>query len=400
MIIAIPVNENRDDTDICVSFGRAPFFLFHDTDTGKSELVSNSAAQAPGGAGIKAAQFVVDKGAKALITPRCGEKFRTGAQSRRYRHLSEPGYRCRAKPCCAESRKTHAVRQLSRRFSRTPMKIAVLSGKGGTGKTFVSVNLAAVAGQAVYVDCDVEEPNGRLFFKPENPKEESVFTLLPTFDETKCNGCRKCVDFCRFNALVFVKNKPMVFPEICHACGGCVLVCPNGAVSETKRTVGVIETGQSGEVRVVTGVLNTGEASGIPVIKAVLHKADPDGLTVVDCPPGSSCSVMESVFDADFCILVAEPTAFGLHNLEMVYKLVRIFKKPLGIVINKADEPYRALETFCAQNQIPILCRIPYSNKLATLCAHAEIAVMQDSESRRLFTQLLEIVCKEMGVQV
>ena len=280
------------------------------------------------------------------------------------------------------------------------MDIAIASGKGGTGKTFVSVNLAAVAGQAVYVDCDVEEPNGRLFFKPENPKEESVFTLLPTFDETKCNGCRKCVDFCRFNALVFVKNKPMVFPEICHACGGCVLVCPNGAVSETKRTVGVIETGQSGEVRVVTGVLNTGEASGIPVIKAVLHKADPDGLTVVDCPPGSSCSVMESVFDADFCILVAEPTAFGLHNLEMVYKLVRIFKKPLGIVINKADEPYRALETFCAQNQIPILCRIPYSNKLATLCAHAEIAVMQDSESRRLFTQLLEIVCKEMGVQV
>ena len=278
------------------------------------------------------------------------------------------------------------------------MKIAVLSGKGGTGKTFVSVNLAAVAEQAAYIDCDVEEPNGRLFFKPESPVETPVYTMLPTFDAQKCTGCRKCVDFCRFNALVFVKDKPMVFAEVCHACGGCTLICPSNAVTEQKRPVGIVETGQSENVRIVTGVLNPGEASGIPVIKAALKSVKTDGLTVIDCPPGSSCSVMESVADADFCLLVAEPTIFGLHNLKMVTELVRLFQKPLGVVINKADGCFEPLESFCGQNQIPILCKIPYSETLAQICAQAEIAVLKDSEIKNLFLDLLETVKKEFTI--
>ncbi|HOP11144.1 MAG TPA: ATP-binding protein [Oscillospiraceae bacterium] len=272
------------------------------------------------------------------------------------------------------------------------MKIAVLSGKGGAGKTFVSVNLASAAGHATYIDCDVEEPNGRLFLKPENPEREPVYTMLPAFNETKCIGCRKCVDFCRFNALVFIKDKPMVFPEVCHACGGCALVCPSRAVAETERSVGIIETGKYQNTQVVTGVLNLGEASAIPVIKAALQMAKPKALTIIDCPPGSSCAVMESVADADFCILVAEPTSFGLHNLEMVYELVRLFQKPLGIVINKTDGDYAPLDLFCTQNQIPILCRIPYSEKLAALCAAAQVASLQDIETNKLFTRLLKQV--------
>ena len=198
------------------------------------------------------------------------------------------------------------------------MKIACLSGKGGAGKTLAAVNLAAAAGSAVYIDCDVEEPNGRLFFKPEQVKTETVSALLPEFDANKCTGCRKCVQFCRFHALMYIREKPMVFPEVCHSCGGCMLVCPEGAVTETPKPVGVLETGSHNNVRVVTGILNPGEASGVPVIRQALKRAW--GLTVIDCPPGSACPVMESAADAGCCLLVAEPTAFGFHNLSFLPK--------------------------------------------------------------------------------
>ncbi len=276
------------------------------------------------------------------------------------------------------------------------MTVAVLSGKGGTGKTFVSVNLAAVAKNAVYLDCDVEEPNGRLFLKPEKVKALPVTVPLPTFDGEKCNGCRKCVEFCNFNALVFVRNKPMVFPEVCHSCGGCALVCPEHAVTETPREVGTVEEGLSGGVRVVTGILNPGEVSAVPAIKAVLQRGGKGcGLTVVDCPPGSGCSVMESVSRADYCLLVAEPTAFGFHNFKMVHKLVRLLHKPCGVVINKTDGEYPPLEQFCTETSTPVLLRIPYSAQLAERTAAGEVAVQQDESAAELFRSLLTRIRKE-----
>lgn len=195
------------------------------------------------------------------------------------------------------------------------MKIACLSGKGGAGKTLVAVNLIAAAGTGTYIDCDVEEPNGRLFLKPENLQTETVSTLLPDFDGDKCTGCRQCVEFCRFHAIMYIKEKPMVFPEVCHSCGGCMLVCPENAITEKNKPIGVFEMGNHGKIRVVTGVLNPGEATGVPVIRQALKKGE--GLTVIDCPPGSACSVMESVMEADYCVLVAEPTAFGFHNCKL-----------------------------------------------------------------------------------
>lgn len=276
------------------------------------------------------------------------------------------------------------------------MRVAVLSGKGGTGKTFVSVNLAATAGNAVYIDCDVEEPNGRLFLKPTHTGESPVCTLIPEFDAAKCTGCRKCVEFCRYNALVFVREKPMVFTEVCHSCGGCALVCPEGAVFEKPHPVGVIEEGAAGNVRVVTGIMNTGEASAVPVIKAALRAgADTEELTVIDCPPGSGCPVMESVMDADYCILVTEPTAFGFHNLQMVHKLVTLLKKPCGVVVNKAEEAYAPLEEFCAAHGTPVLLRIPYRAELARLGATGQIAAGQDEETASLFRELLTAVQRE-----
>ncbi|MBN1778403.1 MAG: ATP-binding protein [Clostridiales bacterium] len=273
------------------------------------------------------------------------------------------------------------------------MRIAVLSGKGGTGKTFVSVNLAAVARDTAYIDCDAEEPNGHLFFKPEQVHSETVYTMLPAFDAQKCDGCRKCVDFCRFNALAFVQGKPRVFPEICHACGGCSLVCPQGAVTEEKRAIGTVSQGMSGGIPVVTAILNPGEASAVPAIKAALRATDADA--VIDSPPGSGCPVAEAVSGADYCLLVAEPTAFGLHNLRMVHELVTLLNKPFGIIVNKADGVYPPLEKFCADRRAPILAHILYSRKLAEISADGELAVRHSAELRRVFLGLWETVAAE-----
>ena len=273
------------------------------------------------------------------------------------------------------------------------MKLAVLSGKGGAGKTLLAVNLASAAGHAAYVDCDVEEPNGRLFLKPEDVSTQPVHTLLPAFDAEKCNGCRKCVDFCRFNALIYIRQTPKVFSEVCHSCGGCQMVCPTGAIREEPRSVGHLELGRRNGLQIVTGILNPGEASGVPVISAALESVrDFDGLTVVDCPPGSACSVMESVQDADYCLLVAEPTAFGFHNFRMVYELCSLLKKPCGVVINKMDAPYEPLEAFCREHHLPILARIPYDPHVAALAAQGQLLYEADEGMAQQFRQILEVI--------
>ncbi len=269
------------------------------------------------------------------------------------------------------------------------MKVACLSGKGGAGKTFVAVNLATVAEKATYIDCDVEEPNGRLFLKPddEHVTNKTVSTLLPVFDEEKCTGCKSCVRFCRFHALVYIADKPLVFPEICHSCGGCTMVCPSKAIGEAPRAIGSVELTRHDGISVATGALNPGEATGIPVIRAALDHAD--GFTVIDCPPGSACAVMESVEAADYCVLVAEPTSFGFHNFKMVHELVTLLGKKCGVVINKQDAPYQPLEDYCAAHDARILARIPYDAQVASLVAEGFIACEHDEATRELFTDLL-----------
>ncbi len=282
-------------------------------------------------------------------------------------------------------------------MNKSNLTIAVLSGKGGTGKTLVSVNLAAAAGAAVYLDCDVEEPNGHLFFKPEITSEETVSAKIPQIDYDRCNGCRKCVDFCKFNALAFIKNKPVLFKDICHSCGGCVLFCPQKAIKEEEKRVGVIQSGTSGQVLVHTGCLNTGEASGIPIIKELLKKSasETELPGFIDCPPGRACSVMESIKDADYCVLVAEPTVFGVHNLKMVCDLVEVFHKPHGVVLNKCLEEENPAEVFCKEHHVTILGRIPFDSKLGSLSSNARIAVRENGHYRELFTELLHTIIEE-----
>lgn len=272
------------------------------------------------------------------------------------------------------------------------MRIAVLSGKGGTGKTLVSVNLAAVAKESIYIDCDVEEPNGHLFFKPEAILEEEISIKIPTVGNNLCNGCRKCADFCKFNALAYIKDKLIVFEEVCHSCGGCIILCPRKALTEKEKIIGKIQKGTSDNVTVNTGILNTGETSGIPIIKKLLkeNKASKE-LTFIDCPPGSACIVMESIKDADYCILVAESTLFGVHNLNMVYELVKLFKKPYGVVLNKCLEGENPAETFCLENNIKILGKIPFDSKLGEINSNAEIAVRQNDKYKDISKAIISV---------
>ncbi len=276
------------------------------------------------------------------------------------------------------------------------MKIAVLSGKGGTGKTLVSVNLAAAAKDAVYIDCDVEEPNGHLFFKPAGVETEKITIEMPYVDQEKCTGCRKCIDFCKFGAMAYIVDRLIIFNEVCHSCGGCVLVCPEKALTERTKKVGEIRTGMSEDVKVITGIMEMGEASGIPIIKGLLKDSRIDREDVfIDCPPGSACIVMESIKDADYCVLVAEPTIFGSHNLSMVYELVRLFEKPHGVVLNKCIGGEDPSERFCIDNGIRILGRIPFDNELGTLNSNARIAARENAKYRELFSGLLDTIRKE-----
>lgn len=274
------------------------------------------------------------------------------------------------------------------------MKIAVLSGKGGTGKTFVSVNLACAADQALYADCDVEEPNGHLFLKPEITGRLPVSVEVPHVDAEKCTACRKCVDFCRYNALALIKDKLMIFHEICHSCGGCILFCPEKALNEKERVIGVIEEGIFGDVAVITGCLNTGEVSGVPIIKEMMKKLPGQGTVVIDCPPGSACVVMESIRKADFCILVTEPTLFGVHNLSMVYELVKLFNKPSGVVLNKCLTGENPAQQFCTDNKIQVLAQIPFDEEVGRLNSRGLIAVNENEQYREMFQNLLKTLEK------
>lgn len=280
------------------------------------------------------------------------------------------------------------------------MKIAVLSGKGGTGKTLVSVNLAAVAKNSTYIDCDIEEPNGHLFFKPENLTEKDVSVKIPEVNQDLCTGCRKCVDFCRFNAMAYINDRLIIFDDVCHSCGGCTLVCPEDALTERNKSIGKTQRGTSDQIQVYTGILNIGEPSGIPIIEELLsnENLNANELLIIDSPPGSACIVMESIKDADYCILVAEPTLFGVHNLNMVYELVTLFKKPFGVVINKCLEGENPAEEFCKKNNIKILERIPFDHELGKLNSDAEIVVKKSEKYRELFSNLLDRLIQEVGL--
>lgn len=276
------------------------------------------------------------------------------------------------------------------------MIVAVLSGKGGTGKTLLSVNLSYLAKNSTYIDCDVEEPNGLLYYKLEKENTELVFVDMPVIDHAKCDGCRICTNFCKFNALAIIKGKVKVYDDLCHSCGGCKLVCPQKAITETKKSVGKVISGIYEDTEVISGEMTVGEESGVPIIKALLKKIIDKNKTVfIDSPPGNGCTVMESISEADYCVLVAEPSIFGLHNLNMVYNLAKVFNKKIGLVINKTSDN-KIINNFASENNIKIIGEIPMDLVMGKLNSEGNI-VSKNIEFKNLFSDILSNIYKEVN---
>jgi len=261
---------------------------------------------------------------------------------------------------------------------RDRMNIAVASGKGGTGKTTLSLCIAALLARegtrVALLDCDVEEPNLNLFLKAPIDKLKTVTALVPEADEERCTGCGACERICAFSAIVLIKDKPLVLPDMCHSCGGCVRVCPEGALSEIEKEIGVIESGQAGGVDYAGGRLNIGEPAAPPLIREVKkmhHEAD---VRILDCPPGTSCPVIESVRGCGFLLLVTEPTPFGLNDLGLAVGMARALSLPFGVAINRAGDTDGLITDYCMEEGIDIIARIPNDRAIAEACSRGECA--------------------------
>lgn len=275
------------------------------------------------------------------------------------------------------------------------MKIAVLSGKGGTGKTTVSTNLAFISKIPIF-DTDIEEPNSHIFFKNKNIHEKSVYTNYPKIDMKKCNLCGECGNFCKFNAVIPARNTVLVFEESCHDCGGCEIVCRQGAVSWEKREIGKIFAGKTyfGS-EAVYGKLNIGEMSGVKIIKEMYKNNSFENL-LIDCPPGTACTTVSAVEEADFAVIVAEPSPFGLSDMKLVVKLLKDMKIPFGVVINKADEEENEIKFYCRENNIEILGEIPFKREIAENYSKGNIISDILPEYKSVFADILKRV-KEYG---
>jgi len=269
------------------------------------------------------------------------------------------------------------------------MIISVASGKGGTGKTTVATNLALAMGEGVrFLDCDVEEPNGHLFLSPEITESRELSTFIPKIDEDRCTGCKKCSDICRFRALAVVAKKVLVFPELCHSCGGCVEVCPEDAIADDSRVLGVVESGSCGDISFSHGRLRVGEAMSPPLIKAVRDNRNGAENIIIDAPPGTSCPVIAAMKGCDFVLMVTEPTPFGLHDLKLAVEAVKMLDIPRGLVINRADIGNDAVRKYAEEEELPILLEIPFDRKIAEAYSNGKPIVEAMPEWAEKFREL------------
>ncbi|MBN2243907.1 MAG: ATP-binding protein [Acidobacteria bacterium] len=276
------------------------------------------------------------------------------------------------------------------------MILAVASGKGGTGKTTVAVNLAACLPEPVrLLDCDVEEPNCHIFLKPEIHSSERFTLPFPTVDDNRCNGCGECSRICEYNAIVSLKSKPLVFPELCHGCGGCVEVCPEKAITESRREIGTIRSGTWRHVAFVEGLLDVGQTLSPPLIRAVKQHVGTGGITVIDCPPGTSCPVIAAVHKSDYVVLVSESSPFGLHDLALAVDTMRKLDLNFGVVINRAGPMDHRVADYCRKERIPILMEIPDERKAAEAYSRGLLLIESVPGFRKLFENLYRRILSE-----
>jgi len=278
------------------------------------------------------------------------------------------------------------------------MVIAVASGKGGTGKTTIATNLAAALGRRVrYLDCDVEEPNASIFLKPENMESETVTLPVPDVDTDKCNLCGICGEICQFSAITLLGDYVMTFPEMCHGCKGCMMACPTEAISESTRELGRLEKGQAGPIEFVHGLMRVGEAMSPPLIEAVKGHIARDTINIVDAPPGTSCPVIAAIKDADFLLLVTEPTPFGLNDLRLAVETARLMGIPFGIVINRSDVGDDRTAAYAKQENIPVLLEIPDMRTIAEAYSNGILMVEALPEMKEKFQALYDDVAGRLN---
>lgn len=280
------------------------------------------------------------------------------------------------------------------------MKLAIASGKGGTGKTTVATNLAvtlAGLGQTVtYVDCDAEAPNGHLFLNPTLSEERRADRLVPRLDPERCTHCGACAEFCQFNAIAALPARTLIYEELCHSCGGCARVCPSGAITETTQPMGVIRLGEAGPVHFVSGTLDVGVATSPPVIRLAKQAAPSADWTILDAPPGTSCPMIETVRDCDFLVLVTEPTPFGLHDLALALEVAQSLSVPCGVVINRAQPGQSETHALCRQAGVPILAEIPDDIAIARAYSHGRLAADALPALRTVFARLADRLTAEL----
>lgn len=270
------------------------------------------------------------------------------------------------------------------------MIIAVASGKGGTGKTTIAVNLAyALDREVQLLDCDVEEPNAQLFLKGAPLSTEEVTIPIPQIDASLCNGCGECSRFCEYNAIVSYGTMPLVFADMCHGCGGCMKVCPPQAIREVDYRIGVIETFSAGKITLIQGKMDIGAAMAPPLIRAVKRKTDNRIPILLDAPPGTSCPVITTLRGADFVTLVTEPTPFGLNDLILAVETVREMDLPFGVIINRSGSGDARVNFYCADENIPILAEIPDDRKIAEAYSRGELIGKVFPEYRLIFEKII-----------
>lgn len=273
------------------------------------------------------------------------------------------------------------------------MIISVASGKGGTGKTLVATSLALSLCNNTPVqllDCDVEEPNAHILLKPVLSRRESVSIPIPSVDEKKCTFCGKCAEVCAYHAIAVLGNKVLVFPELCHGCGACSYLCPESAISEEGKEVGIVEFGKSAGIEFVHGKLGIGEVAAPRVIDEVKQHKNKGGLTIIDSSPGTSCPVVTAIKDTDFCLLVTEPTSFGLNDLALAVEMVQSLNIPCGVVINRDGVGDTKVEEYCLNEGIPILLRIPLDIEIARLYSRGITLVAGMPEWQEAFIKLFD----------
>lgn len=275
------------------------------------------------------------------------------------------------------------------------MKIAFLSGKGGTGKTTLSNNLATMIPGATLIDCDAEEPNSHIFMKPRIEKEEDLNIEYPVIDEEKCNYCGKCGAFCKFHALLCGKEMIMPLKEMCHSCGGCEMVCPQGAIHYESRPIGKIYRGISRKnLSFVYGILNVGELSGVKIINQVREMVLEDSLVLIDSPPGTSCATVAAVEGSDYAIIVSEPTPFGVSDMKMVVEMLRKMEIPMGVIVNKAGLGDDEIYSYCKEENLPIIGEIPFHRSMAEAYSKGILAVDADESFKDLYRDLAANILK------